>query len=139
MDSSKIIVNPDKKDGKILCGVNEIGSVGQNNKVKDFMALYTQYGRKFARTAVQEYNTVAHKPLAMQDLDYAFAMQMSFVCQNNPAMKEYASKYFVDMRSDMAREKLESRNGNMHTVTEQKVRNNNLRNMQIYKDSEERY
>ncbi len=138
MDSSKVIVNPDKKDGKMLCGVNEIGSVAQDNKVKDFMAFYIEYGRKFARTAVQEYNAVARKPLAMRDLDYAFAMQMSYMCQNNPAMKEHISKYFVDMRGDMTREKLESRNGNTHTATKQNL-HNNLGNMQIYKKSEERY
>lgn len=92
-------------------GAIDFGEAGINYRHKDFMSLYTGYGRNFIRNVVSSYNKHSNTPISMQELDFHYLNKTADFAKyaSNPKYKDKAPqlrKMFDNCIEDYKKDKI---------------------------------
>lgn len=92
----------------VLSGVFDLGEMGLNVPAKDFMTLYSSYGRAFVRESLSSYNEIAKQKMSMEELDYHFLNKMaewhSYFEKENPEKLGMVENRLKDFSADKKKE-----------------------------------
>lgn len=72
-------------------GAIDLGEAGINYRYKDFMSLYSSYGREFIRDVVSSYNENSTTSISMEELDFHYLNKVADFA-HYAARPEYAEK-----------------------------------------------
>ncbi len=104
-------LNDKAQSAGVLNGVFDLGEMGLNVPAKDFMTLYSGYGRAFVRECMDSYNEVAKQKMSMEELDYHFLNKMaewySYFEKEKPERLGMVEDKLKDFSADKRKEALD--------------------------------
>ena len=97
-------------------GAIDLGEAGINYRYKDFMSLYSSYGREFIRDIVSSYNENSTTSISMEELDFhylnkvadfAYYASRPEYAEKSPQLQKMFDKCISDYKSDKSQENIE--------------------------------
>lgn len=99
-------------------GAIDLGETGINYRYKDFMSLYSGYGRGFIRDVVSSYNENSNTPISMEELDFHYLNKIADLAhyaqkpeytEKAPQLQKIFDKCIADYQEDKVQENNERR------------------------------
>ena len=97
-------------------GAIDLGEAGINYRYKDFMSLYSSYGREFIRDVVSSYNENSTTSISMEELDFHYLNKVADFAhyaarpeyaEKSPQLQKMFDKCISDYKSDKSQENVE--------------------------------
>lgn len=97
-------------------GAIDLGEAGINYRYKDFMSLYSSYGRGFIRDVVSSYNENSTTSISMEELDFHYLNKVADFAhyaarpeyaEKSPQLQKMFDKCISDYKSDKFQENVE--------------------------------
>lgn len=97
-------------------GAIDLGEAGINYRYKDFMSLYSSYGRGFIRDVVSSYNENSTTSISMEELDFHYLNKVADFAhyaarpeyaEKSPQLQKMFDKCISDYKSDKSQENVE--------------------------------
>lgn len=105
-------------EGNKFKGAIDLGEAGINYRYKDFISLYSGYGRGFIRDVVSSYNKNSNTPISMEELDFHYLNEIAdFIhyarkpeyTEKAPQLQKMFNKCIHDYQDDKVQENIEIR------------------------------
>lgn len=97
-------------------GAIDLGEAGINYRYKDFITLYSSYGREFIRSVVSSYNENSTTSISMEELDFHYLNKVADFAhyaskpeyaEKSPQLHKMFDKCIKDYKTDKSQENIE--------------------------------